>query len=50
MVEPASANTQVEIYLSAMAHSFFTTNNLFQSLQGVLAHISQDHQARNNAY
>jgi hypothetical protein len=50
MAEPASANTQVEFYLSAMADSFFTTNNLFQSLQGVLAHISQDHQARNNAY
>lgn len=50
MVEPPSANTQVEIYLSAMADSFSTTNNLFQSLQGVLAHISRDHQARHNAH
>jgi hypothetical protein len=50
MAEPASASTQVEIYLSAMAHNLFTTNNLFQSLQSVLADISQDHQARNNAY
>jgi hypothetical protein len=45
IVKPAGANTQVEIYLSAMAHSLFTTNNLFQSLQGTLAHLSQDHQA-----
>jgi regulator of replication initiation timing len=50
MAEPVGANTQVEFYLSAMADSFFTTNNLFQSLQGVLAHISQDYQARNDTY